>query len=295
MKKISPIYPIPHWFQDVLFENKDAAIIMWSFIQHSLNDTDVKEIPVSYADIRNWTGLSGNSSITDNMRLLRTKGYLIRVSKAIRGKIIDGKPDKSKYKINWDCKEVGVEKKVRKLYRHINESYKVATETEDKYTEDSFEGNLSKMVKPGDSIRVGRFALAKPKGVTGSWYNKGYGALRENVAKGPWGGMMNKLKKGNIDDFTARDCLAFWEYQYQEKYNIPYITVLGKDMAVFKNLFNVAHKIQVLRMVRWLFESGQSKFTKPTIGLLGSGYRNEINDLATQWTRARKKKVKINA
>jgi DNA-binding transcriptional ArsR family regulator len=285
---VSPIMPLPSWFYTDLLttESKDVSRIAWALMQKSL-ELGEKEIPASFKDIEMWTGLVPDR-ISDSLKVLREKGYLIRVQE---GKInaTTGKRVKAVYKVNWDYKEKGVETRIRQVYKHITANYDVATAApnggEMDCTDAQVDANIASLVpkpKTGEKVRVGRFGDEKEGQ---KWFTVGYGAFHQKVADGPWGVVSRKLAAGQFDELTSRDLLSYFEMKYAKKYNIPYIPVMGKDLNILNKLRSAISNKEILRMIRWLLESGQKEFKTVTIGLMGTGFANKINTAACEWAR----------
>lgn len=286
--KVSAILPIPSWyFTDVLTgESKDVSRIMWAMVEKSL-ESGAKEIPASFKDIESWTGLVPDR-ISESLKVLRDKGYLRRI---VEGRIntSTGKKTKAVYSVNWDFKEAGVETRIRKVYKYINANYDVATAApqggELDCTEAQVDANIASIVpkpKEGEKVRVGRFGDEKEGR---QWFTVGYGALHQKVAEGPWGAMMRKIADGRFDELTARDLLSYFEHRYSKKFNIPYIPIMGKDLGILNKLKTALNNKEIMRMIRWLIDSGQKDFKTITVGLMGTGYANVINSKATEWSK----------
>ena len=286
MPQVSPILPFPAWFfNDLLVsESKDCARIMAAFIQQSL-DSKETDIPASFRDIENWTGLVPDR-LSANLTTLREKGYLIRVKE---GKLNTktGAKQKAVYSVNWDCKEKGTELRVRQVYSHISGKYDVAESSQaDHVPEFNVAGNMAKIapkLKPGERVRVGRFGDE----VSGrKWFSVGFDPVREKMANGPVGVMMRKLADGKFDELTSRDILSYWEHRYLQRHNVPYIPFMGRDLGIINKLRKVIDQKQILRLIRWLFDSGQKQYFKPNVGVLGSRFINDINARSIAWVKS---------
>jgi hypothetical protein len=280
----SPIFPIPSWyFTDILTsESRDVARIMWVFIQESLEDGH-KDVPASFTDIEMWTGLVPDR-ISASIRTLREKGYLFRV-KAGSLNSATGTREKSVYRVNWDFKEQGIEARVRQIYGHITKKYDIAESPNGESPIQQLDVNVAKLVKPGDKVRVGRFG-ADEETNTKKWFRVGYQPVREKLLEGPWGVMLRKMTDGQLDQMTSRDILSFWEYRYLKRYSSPYIPMMGKDLKIISRLRKVVSNSQIIRMIRWLFDSGQQDYSKPGLGLLGSRLVTDVNTKSIAWEKA---------
>jgi hypothetical protein len=286
-KLSSPIIPIPSWyFTDVLTsESRDVARIMWVFIEESLEDGK-KDIPASFKDIEMWTGLVPDR-ISASIKILREKGYLIRIKAGVLNSE-SGVREKAIYRVNWDFKETGVEHRVREIYGHISQKYTIAEPPKNGVDEEpvALDSQVEKLVKVGDKIRVGRFG--DENGTGKSWYRVGYQQVREQQMKGPWGIMIRKITAGQLDDLSVRDILSFYEYKYLKCNNSPYVPVMGKDIGILRRLKVHLTNVQIMRMIRWLFESGQRDYVKPSMGLLGSRLVNDVHEKSVAWEKTLK-------
>lgn len=287
MSKVSPIIPMPAWFfSDLLVtESKDMARIISAFIKQSL-DTNKKKITASYRDIEGWTGLVPDR-VSVSIRALREKGFLLRI-KAGKFNTKSGKRVKAVYAVNWDCKEKGTETKIRQIYSHINDTFDVVAAEATEAPEFNISGNIADIAKSdqqpkdGERVRVGRFGDE----VNGrKWFTVGFDPLREKIAAGPIGVMMRKLAEGRFDELTARDFLSYWEHRYMQRHNVPYIPYMGRDLGIINKLRKVIDAKQILRIIRFLFDSGQRTYYKPNVGILGSRLINDINTKAVEWAR----------
>ena len=177
------------------------------------------------------------------------------------------------------------------MHDYINDKYDVAKPPVPTAAESEAMPFRGIAPKAGEKVRVGRFGDEQQGR---NWFQIGMEPMREKAASGPWGVMIRKIADGKFDTLTCRDLVSYWEFRYMKCHNTPYVSSLGRDLATMKRLQTAFHgdNRPIIRMVRYLFESGQREFHRPTLGILSSQLANKINELSSEWMKIEKAKGK---
>ena len=71
-----------------------------------------------------------------------------------------------------------------------------------------------------------------------------------------------------------------------QRQNTPDIPDMGRDLGIINKLRKVIDAKQILRIIRYLFDSGQRTWYKPNVGILGSHHINAIHAKSVEWARS---------
>ena len=111
---------------------------------------------------------------------------------------------------------------------------------------------------------------------------------REGAKKATLTKRQSFLKKyedleNTIGEFNSNDLVYYFETKSQEA-NRPYIVAnMAKDSKIMKRLQKDFSNEEILVMIEFLFFSGQTYLTDPTINVLASSWVNSIKRDSDKW------------
>ena len=89
--------------------------------------------------------------------------------------------------------------------------------------------------------------------------------------------------ENTIEEFNPNDLVYYFETKSQEA-NKPYIVAnIAKDSKIMKRLQKDFSNEEILVMIEFLFFSGQTYVTDPTINVLASSWINSIKRDSDKW------------
>ena len=114
-------------------------------------------------------------------------------------------------------------------------------------------------------------------------HNRREGAKKATLTK-----RQSFLKKyadleNTIEEFNSNDLVYYFETKSQEA-NRPYIVAnMAKDSKIMKRLQKDFSNEEILLFIEFLFFSGQTYLTEPTINVMASSWINTIKRDADKW------------
>ena len=121
---------------------------------------------------------------------------------------------------------------------------------------------------------------------------------REGAKKATLTKRQSFLKKyadleNTIEEFNSNDLVYYFETKSQEA-NRPYIVAnMAKDSKIMKRLQKDFSNEEILVMIEFLFFSGQTYVTDPTINVLASSWINSIKRDSDKWLNGETSKKKM--
>lgn len=89
--------------------------------------------------------------------------------------------------------------------------------------------------------------------------------------------------ENTIEEFNSNDLVYYFEAKSQEA-NKPYIVAnMAKDSKIMKRLQKDFSNEEILVMIEFLFFSGQTYLTDPSINVLASSWINTVKIDANKW------------
>ena len=89
--------------------------------------------------------------------------------------------------------------------------------------------------------------------------------------------------ENTIEEFNSNDLVYYFETKSQEA-NKPYIVAnIAKDSKIMKRLQKDFSNEEILVMIEFLFFSGQTYLTDPSINVMASSWINTIKNDANKW------------
>lgn len=113
--------------------------------------------------------------------------------------------------------------------------------------------------------------------------NRKSGAIKAGVTKRQLFLKKYEDLENTIPTFNANDLVYYFEIKSQEA-NRPYtIANMAKDSKIMKRLQKDFHNEEILLFIEFLFFSGQTYLTEPTINVMASSWINTIKRDADKW------------